>query len=888
MHELRVRSVRFGCELAAADVDRDRRYAGCVEAPLRPPQGTIALLFTDIEGSTRLAARLGSAWAEVLADHHLLLGGAIAAEGGFVDGTEGDAFFATFVDAAAAARAAAQALRALRAHAWPREVGDLGVRMGLHVGYVERRATGYVGLEVHRAARVAAAAHGGQLLLTGAARTLIGDVVPTEPLGTHRLKDFPAPEPLFCAVVDGRGAAAFPPPRTEEWRPTNLPAGGPALVGRQDDLERVRAALVDEGERLVTLTGRGGVGKTSLALMVATSLLDEHPGGVWLTRLASVTSLEEVLPAVASAIGAEGDVSGSPLDAVVNRLRARGPTLVVLDNLEHLVGAAPALATLLDALPELRMLITSQAPLRLAAERCVALDALDDDSALALIERVARRRGAVFSAKGADRAALLDVVHSVDGLPLALELAAARLAVLSPAQLRDRLRESPDVLKDAGGDRPDRQRSLHATVGWTLGLLEEDPRALFARMGAFAGPVELEDLEAVAGGDGLDVLEALAGLVDVALVRRVESGDGRMRFGLPEALLQIAGGLLDAAPDGVHWRRAHAQRQQDLLWAAPLFLTPGAAYRAALAAGAEAAAALRWTRATGDALAASLAATRAGLLADTGRVREALAVLEPLLEEPSGDPKVDGRAFVAYALALMVIDRLDEAITAADRGVAIAADATTRALALGQRGIIRTFRGEREASVRDAAQAVAVAREVGPAAVSGTLLFEAQAHLYAGELGLAAERLEEAERIGAPVDASKLWNVETVYGDVAMSSGRPQEALEHYARSLDAAQARGDGLQVLFDLQGVATALAVLRHDADALEVVGLAEAYGVEVGGASAKTVGHLLGGDSLVAAEQRVGPAGALELNARGHAVPAGNRVTRACQLAQMPQPS
>src|SRR3984893_16483900 len=185
------------------------------------------------------------------------VGRAIAAEGGFVDGTEGDAFFATFVDTASAARAAVGALRALRAHGWPEEGGELGVRMGLHVGLVERRATGYVGLEVHRAARVAAAAHGGQLLLTGPARALIGDSIPVEPLGLHRLKDFPTPEQLFCAIVDGRGAAAFPPPRTQQVRLTNLPAGLPALVGRKDDLERVRSAFLCEGERLVTLTGRG-------------------------------------------------------------------------------------------------------------------------------------------------------------------------------------------------------------------------------------------------------------------------------------------------------------------------------------------------------------------------------------------------------------------------------------------------------------------------------------------------------------------------------------------------------------------------------------------------------------------------------------------------------
>jgi len=857
-----------------------------MEPSHRPPEGTIALLFTDIEGSTRLATRLGSAWAAVLADHHALVGGAIAAEGGFVDGTEGDAFFATFVDAPSGARAAVAALRALRAHDWPGGVDELSVRMGLHVGLVERRPTGYVGLEVHRAARVAGAAHGGQLLMTGAARALVGDVVPVEPLGAHRLKDFPAPEQLFCAVVDGRGAAAFPPPRTQQVRPTNLPAGVAALVGREDDLERVRDALMIEGERLLTLTGRGGVGKTSLALVVASGLLDEHPGGVWLVSLATATSPGEVLPALASAIGAQGDVSDSPLDAVVERLRERGPTLLVLDNLEHLIAAAPALASLLDALPELRMLITSQAPLRLAAERCVPLDALDDEAALALIERVARRRGAAFSAEGADRAALLEVVHLLDGLPLALELAAARLAVLSPTQLRERLPEALHLLKDVGADRPHRQRSLQATVEWTMSALEEGPRALFARMGAFAGPVELDDIETVAGGDGLDVFEALARLLDVALVRRAESGDGRVRFVLPEALRQIAAGLLDAAPDGPEWRRAHAQRQHDLAWAAPLWLAPGAAYRAAIAADAEAAAALRWARATGDALAPPLGAARAGLLADNGRVREALAVLEPLLEEPSTDPAVDGHALVAYAISLMVVNRLDEALASCEQAVAVASDPLTRALALGERGIVHTFRGEHETGVRDSERSTELARGLGPAALSGALMFAAQAHLFAGELDRAAERLAESERVGAPVDANLLWSVETAHGDLAVATGRPHDALEHYAHSLEAAQARKDGLQVLFDLLGIATAFAVLRDDAAALEVAGLAEAQGVDVSGPAALTVGHLMGFDTLVAAEGRAGPAAVAELKSRGRAVPTGNRVTRACQLVRLRQ--
>jgi tetratricopeptide (TPR) repeat protein len=267
-------------------------------------------------------------------------------------------------------------------------------------------------------------------------------------------------------------------------------------------------------------------------------------------------------------------------------------------------------------------------------------------------------------------------------------------------------------------------------------------------------------------------------------------------------------------------------------------------------------------------------------------MREALAVLEPMLEQPSGDPRVDGRVLVAYALALLMLERLTESIEVANEAVAMASDAMTEVLALGQRGIVQTYRGEHEASVRDNERATALARGVGPAALSGALMFLAQSHLFAGELDQAAERLAESERIGAPVDASKLACVETLHGDLAMALGQPHQALEHYANSLEAAEGREDVLQILFDLLGVAIALAVLGDDTDALEVAGLAEAQSIDVSGLGGLTA-HMMGPESLVAVEERAGPVGA-QLKARGHLVPAGSRVARACQLARARQPA
>jgi predicted ATPase len=654
------------------------------------------------------------------------------------------------------------------------------------------------------------------------------------------------------------------------------------LVGRELELERVRDAFLADEERIVTLTGRGGVGKTSLALTAAAGLLEEHPGGVWLVRLATLSSPDGVLPAVAGVVGGEGD---SPLDAISARLSGLGPTLLVLDNLEHLLPAARSVADLLERAANVRVLVTSQAPLRLTGERCLSVDALDEDAALVLIERVARRRDTSFTVADTDRAALREIVLMLDGLPLALELAAARLGVLTPTQLRDRLRTSTDVLRDDVRDRSDRQRSLRATVEWTLEALEAGARELFVRMGAFAGPVELSELETVCGADGLDVLDALSGLLGVALVRRLEAGDGRITFGFPEAIRQIAAATLDTAPDPERWRREHARRQLDLQWAARGGCPPRPVREAAIAPDAEAALALDWARSTGDPVAAPLAAAYATVLEHSGRALETLAIVDPVLTSSPADPEVYAQALIAKAGALAFIGMPAERVAAATAALDLATEDGGRVDALVLRAIGYLLLGQIEPAISDSEEAIRLARGLGPEMLSYALLLAGtQARMQAGQPDLAEALFDEAQQTGADI-SHRAGSIHTGYGDLAMVRDKPREAARRYALALEDSQRSRLVVQeswVWESLIGLADALAMTHHDVEAFEVAGIAAVHARDLGINSA--VWRRWGRDPMPEAEQRLGTEAAAQARKRGLEIDAGYRVTRACELARV----
>jgi predicted ATPase len=481
----------------------------------RLPSGTVTFLFTDVEGSTRLLQQLGDEYVDILAQHHRALREAFARNGGVEVGTEGDAFFVAFSRASDALAAAAEAREALAP-------GPMRVRMGLHTGEPTVTDEGYVGIDVHRAARIAAAGHGGQILLSQATRDL-ARADRLRDLGLHRLKDLAAPERLYQLGDD-----EFPPLTSLDQ--TNLPVQPTPFVGRERELAEVLALL--NVHHIVTLTGPGGSGKTRLALQAAAESVERYGDGVWFVSLAEVRDPQLIEPSIARVIGGPDD-----LHEFVTGKR----TLLVLDNLEQLLPDAADIVARLDA----RILATSRSRLNIAAEQEFPVPTLPIDEAATLFTQRARQLDPRFEPDPAVR----QIAERLDGLPLALELAAARVKVLTPGQILERLGRSLGLLTVGAQDAPERQRTLRGTVEWSYRLLADDEQQLFAQLAMFGGSFEVEAAETVCSAD-LDVLQSL---VDKSLLRRGEDG----RFFMLATIRGLALEKLRDLPDTASLRGRH-------------------------------------------------------------------------------------------------------------------------------------------------------------------------------------------------------------------------------------------------------------------------------------------------------------------------------------------
>ena len=689
-------------------------------------------------------------------------GGAFERLGGVEVDTQGDAFFVGFAHASDAVTAAEEAQRAL----------ELPVRMGIHTGEPTLTPEGYVGIDVHRAARICSAAHGGQVVLSETTRKLL-DGVGLHDLGEHRLKDLGQPVRLYQL-----GEHDFPPLRS--LNQTNLPAQPSPLVGRERELQELLRLVPDS--RLVTLTGPGGSGKTRLALQTAAELVERFEGGVFWVPLAAVSDSELVEPTIAQTVGAQNGLATHVADKQM---------LLLLDNFEQVVDAAPNLSDLLERCPNLHLLSTSRALLRIAGERDYPVEPLPDADAVELF----RERAAVAEPIDAVR----EICRRLDGLPLAIELAAARTRLLPPEQLLQRLEHALPLLTAGRRDAPERQRTLRATIEWSYDLLSKEERRLFSRLAVFAGSFSIEAAEKVSDAD-LDTLESL---VEHSLMRRWASG----RLGMLETIREYAAERLEQSDEAEEIRRRRAEFFLALAQSAGPHLE-----------GAEQAEWLQRIEAERDNVRATLewalgadAGLALQIAADLGRfwwVRgpaEGLAWLERGLEQADVAPAVRAGALDAAGGTAWFVGDHERALRLFEEGLATFRELGDRAGAarmLTRLGPPLTVVGRYEEADRVVREAAAIHRELGNSielAMSLHILGAIAAER--GDWQSAAPLMEESAALAR--ETGDTWQL--AYGlsnlaEVAIRSGNLEVADRHGREALTFANEIGDDVLTIFAL----------------------------------------------------------------------------------------
>ena len=555
----------------------------------------MTFLFTDIEGSTTLVQRVGTdAYAEVTAVHDRVIRSTLLEHGGDEQGVRGDSFFVVFATPSAAVTAALQIQRALAAVEWPH--GErLRVRMGLHTGEVSATSTGLIGYEIHKAARIADAGYGGQILVSSATAGLVEDSldagVALRSLGSHRLKDLGRPEVIFQLVAEGL-RSEFAPLRSLDSpdMPNNLPASLSPFIGRGDEVEDVKSLVL--GSRLVTLTGAGGSGKTRLALQAGAEMLDGSGEGVWLVELAQITDGARVATTILDALHAAPDGAGPADDALIAVLKNQY-LLLVLDNCEHLLDDVSRVCERVGRLcPRVHVLATSREPLgvngeevyrirsmSLPDENAVGADQIRRSDSVRLFEARAQSHDKAFELVDENAETVASVCRRLDGIPLALELAAARLSTMALADLHERLDERFRLLTGGSRNSLPRQQTLGATVAWSYGLLSEPERAVLRRIAVFVDGFELDAAEAICQGvvDAAEVADVIGSLVAKSLVN-AERGPSFLRYRLLETIRQYAADQLlqvDGDNEARDARRRHADYYLGLAERAEPFLRGG-------------------------------------------------------------------------------------------------------------------------------------------------------------------------------------------------------------------------------------------------------------------------------------------------------------------------
>jgi predicted ATPase/class 3 adenylate cyclase/DNA-binding CsgD family transcriptional regulator len=540
------------------------------------PAGTITLLFTDIEGSTQLLEHLGESYTGVLAECRSLLRTAFHACGGHVVDTQGDAFFVAFARTSDAVSAAVAAQRALASHTFAEGVA-VPVRMGLHTGEPLVGAEGYVDLDVHHAARIMSVGHGGQVLLSQTTRELVKydlpDGVSLRDLGEHRLKDLQRPSHIYQLVIADL-PANFPPLKTLDNSPNNLPVQPTSLIGREKEVTASLNLLQREEVRLLTLTGPGGTGKTRLGLQVAAELSDLFPDGVYFVNLAPLSDPHLVVPTIAQTLDLK-EVAGKPLLDLLKGALHWKHLLLLLDNFEQVVDAAMDVAALLAVCPNLKVLVTSRMPLHVRGEQEFAvppltvpdpkrlpdLVTLSQYEAVALFISRAQAIKPDFQMTATNARAIAEMCARLDGLPLAIELAAARIKLLPPQSLLARLGQRLALLTSGTRDVPERQQTLRKTIGWSYDLLDAQEQRLFRRLSVFVGGCTLQALEGIGAARDSEagrVFEGAASLLDQSLLQQTEQDGEEPRLLMLETIREYGLEVLEASGEMETTQHAHA------------------------------------------------------------------------------------------------------------------------------------------------------------------------------------------------------------------------------------------------------------------------------------------------------------------------------------------
>jgi predicted ATPase len=807
------------------------------------PTGTVTFLFTDIEGSTKLLDELGAeGYAEALAEHRRVMREAFSTAGGVEVDTQGDAFFVAFP---AAREALAAAEQAQAAHA----EGPIRVRMGIHSGQPLLTEQGYVGIDVHRGARVMSAGHGGQVLVSHATYALLDGEGELIDLGRHRLKDLTEPQPLYQL-----GQGEFPPLKT--LYQTNLPVQPTPLVGRERELGEVLELLASS--RIVTMTGAGGSGKTRLALQAAAELVDEFKDGVWWVSLAALREPELVEPTIAQVVGAE--------DGLAEHLRTK-QALLLLDNFEQLLPAAPAIAELLTEAPVLRVLVTSRERLAIAAETEYAVPTLVPAEAVALFTARARQLKREFEPDEH----VEEICRRLDGLPLALELAAARVKVLRLEQILERLGKSLELLGAGARDAPERQRTLRATIDWSYDLLSDDEKEVFRRLAVFAGSFDLEAAEEVCDPD----LDALASLVDKSLLRQTVEG----RFFMLETIHEYAVERLDEDDAAAELRRRHAERTLRVAEAARARYHQG--YEVLEAEHDNARAALDFlAEAAEPELALRLAIAFGDFWYVRGHIREGDQRMQAVVAEAAVAPAELRVVALARAASLARsvgdADRAERDATAALELAQALGDHVAVAAALRELGEAMMVRKDYRRAFSLYEEALAVGGEAGEVPALTNL---ADVALAAGELertiAYSAEAAAAAELANGP-DAETTKAIAAFNTASALIQlGRGSEASSHLRDALETV-VRIDYPDVIGWCLVGSAALAAEVEPRDAATLLGTAEA--VESAGAALGPAEEKLREWTLALLREQLGPAELQEGLQAGRALPMRDGVSLA----------